>query len=78
MSYIHLIGWGKQQAKPASDFNVGDVMMWNYGCTSKVVGIANETAKTITFVTESNGEVFGNKGEQYARKFMKGRLIAFV
>lgn len=78
MAYTHLIGVGKQHAKVASDFKVGDTMMWNYGDTSNVIGIANETPKTITFHLEDNGEVCSTQGNTYTRKFMKNRLIAFV
>lgn len=69
---IHLIGHGKQQAKMASEINIGDNLMWNYGTTSKVVGIENETAKTISIVEEYMN------GKRYIRKMRKDRLVAYV
>ena len=68
---IHLQSYGLAPAKPAIDFKVGDVMLWNFGYTSVVTEITNETEKMITYkLTSPSGYV----GE---RKFLKTRLVAF-
>ena len=69
---IHLIGHGKQQAKMASEINIGDNLMWNYGTTSKVVGIENKTDKMISIVEEYMD------GKRYIRRLRKDRLVAYV
>lgn len=70
MSSIHLQGIGRVKAKPAQEFRVGDYMGWDYGGVSKVVGIAKETAKTITFL------VLCSDGQVYERRMKKTRLVA--
>lgn len=76
MATINLIGFGKQQAKKASEIVCGDVLMWNYGTTTKVLEIVSETANFITIKEEYSKE--GINGEKvYTRKLKKDRLVAF-
>lgn len=70
MSLIQLQGIGLVKAKEAGEFKIGDVMVWNYGATSVIKGIAKETKAFITYITES-------KGETYERKLKKSRLVGF-
>ena len=69
---IHLQGHGKQEAKFAESIKIGDVLMWNYGATSKVINIISETPKYITLgIQEESGNI-------YERRLKKDRLVAFV
>ena len=65
MSTVHLQGIGKTSAKAASGLNIGDVIVWNYGSTSKVLDIKS-TAKTV-FVELSGG---------FSKKFSASRMVA--
>ena len=56
----------------ASEINIGDNLMWNYGTTSKVVGIENKTDKMISIVEEYTD------GKRYIRRMRKDRLVAYV
>lgn len=75
---IHLLGHGKQSAKYASDIKVGDVLMWNYGATAKVVEIVKETPKYIIIKEEYTKSTIGSEGETYNRRLLKTRLVAYV
>lgn len=71
MTTIQLQAYGQAPAKKAQDFKVGETMLWNFGHTSVITEIINETSKTITYqLTSPSGFV----GE---RKFLKTRLVAF-
>lgn len=76
MNTIHLLGHGKQQAKKASEIVCGDVLMWNYGTTAKVIEIVSETANFITIKEEY--DKVGISGEKvFSRRLKKDRLVAF-
>jgi len=68
MTTIQLQEIGTVTAKPAQDFKIGDVMIWNFGGTTKVVGIVGETAKFITFKIADAHNV-------YIRRLKKVRLV---
>ena len=68
--HIHLQGVGKTSAKPASEFAVGDSMMWNDGYTSEVIEIVGETAKFVTVALR--GETY----DRIERRLKKSRLVA--
>ena len=70
MQTIHLQYHGQQKAKKASEFQIGDYIMYNYGHTSQVIGIIKKTDKTLTFVVLSDGV-------EYTRNYRNERLIAF-
>lgn len=60
MEYVHLQGIGKVPAKRVADLKLGDVLMWNYGSTSKVVGLVpSKSGKTVTVATQNeHGDLF--------------------
>ena len=64
-----LQGVGAHAGKPAGNVVVGDVLVWNNGATSTVKRQLSETAKTITFETECEGNT-------YQRKMKKTRIVA--
>ena len=68
MSTIQLQEIGTVTAKPAQDLKVGDVTVWNFGGTAKVLSIVKETAKFITFQIEESTGV-------YTRRLKKSRLV---
>lgn len=48
---------GHQKGTPAKDLKIGDILVWNYGETSRVVGLEpSETGKTILFQMKSSGD----------------------
>lgn len=54
MKEVHLQGIGKKEAREAKKLHVGDVITWNYGYKSEVVGMTpSKTGKTITFALKS-------------------------
>jgi hypothetical protein len=65
----HLQGLGSQNAKPAREIKIGDTLIWNFGCTSKVIGILKETKTQIIIKTQTDS------GE-YERRLGKDRLVA--
>ena len=71
---VQLQSVGKKPAIKAENLMVGDVMVWNFGSTSKVVEIIpSKTGKTLTVITEyinMYGEV-----EQGKRRFNADRLV---
>jgi hypothetical protein len=67
---IHLQGIGRVPAKKVSDFKIGDKFMWNYGYTSKVIGLKKTTPSQITFIIEDNGKL-------YEKRMNKNRLAAY-
>jgi len=58
------VGW--QPAKPASEIQAGDRLIYNYGYTAKVLNVIKETAKTIIFEVESKSS--GTIHQQRIRK----------
>lgn len=45
---------GEKQGIPTKNLKVGDILVWNYGYKSEVVGIIpSKTGKTITFMLKS-------------------------
>lgn len=56
--------YGEQKAKPVKDLEVGDIITWNYGYKSEVVGLVpSRTGKTVTVMLKSfeSGNVLGRK-----------------
>lgn len=54
MENVHLQGIGNKDARQAKELNIGDVIMWNYGYKSEVVGMTpSKTGKTINFALRS-------------------------
>lgn len=71
MTTIHLIGYGRQKAVPASELQPGDTLIWNYGYRSKVLSITKSEKSSIwTFHLQSNN------GIQSDRRMKKTRLVA--
>ncbi len=73
MATLRLLGVGEKPAIKASTLKVGDTMMWNYGYTSTIIGIAKETAATIFFNIRCN-----ETGYIGVRKLRKNSLVVKV
>lgn len=71
---IWLQGYGWAEAKPASEFQVGDYMRWNGGSSSRVVEIVRETPKMVTVMEEWVG--YGGELKRSERKLKKDRWVA--
>lgn len=67
---IHLQGIGRVHAKPAQEFKVGEKMGWNYGSTSKVIGVKKVTKKFIVFRLQTKD------GSVWERRLKKDRMVA--
>lgn len=65
-----LQGIGKVNAVSANEIKAGDVLLWNFGCTSTVKAI-RITAKSIILTTTSNGR-------EYQRRLLKGSEVCIV
>ena len=71
MKELHLQGIGKKAATEAKNIKIGDVLIWNYGATSKVLNIEfSKTGKTLTVTT------LAENGKQYERRLGANRLVA--
>lgn len=63
--------YGHHKGTPTKDLKIGDVIVWNYGHKSEVVGITpSKTGKTITFMLKSL-----ESGNINARKMGVDRLV---
>lgn len=72
MPKIKLIGYGQQDAVPASQLKPGDTVVWNYGLTSKVVSVTgNGKSSILTFRMESSSDHVVRE-----RRMKKTRLVA--
>ena len=69
MKTTHLQGIGQHKAKRADALAVGDVAVWNFGCTSPVVRVARASACFLSVTFASNGA-------EHTRRFKNDRLIA--
>ena len=69
---IQLQACGLVKAKPAAEFKIGELMAWNFGYVSEVVGILFETKAFITF------ETLCHDGKVYPRRLKKDRLVAMA
>ena len=70
---IWLQFYGFCPAKPAKDFAIGEFMKWNGGSESKILAVASQSPKSITFLIE------WKSGDQYKtgeRRLIKDRLVA--
>lgn len=66
--------YNKQEAKAVKELKTGDVIMWNYGYTSTVVGlIPSKTGKTFICLLKSNQD-----GVVRERKMGAERLVAIA
>lgn len=72
MKQVQLQGIGKRNAIEVKNLKIGDVIMWNFGYTSKVIDlIPSKTGKTITAMLSSC-----NDGTVRPRKMGANRLVA--
>jgi len=69
---IHLQGIGLVKSKKVEDVKIGDILLWNYGSESPVVGFGKETAKMKELIIVSSED-----GQTYIRKMKKEREVAF-
>jgi len=56
MIQLQEMGW--VPAKPASEFKIGELIMWNYGHKSRIVRISQKTHSTLVFTVESNNKIY--------------------
>lgn len=66
---VHLQGIGKVRAKPASAFEVGERMGWNYGYTSQVIS-KEKRGQFIHF------KMLASDNQVYSRRMKPSRLVA--
>ena len=60
--------YNKQEAKAVKELKTGDVIMWNYGYVSTVVGlIPSKTGKIFTCLLKSNQDALSVK-EKWVQK----------
>lgn len=72
MKEVQLQGIGKRPATESKNIKIGDTLIWNYGATSKVIGVEfSKSGKTLTITTIS-----GSDGKQYTRRLGAERLVA--
>lgn len=71
---VWLQGFGWCNAIPASEIEVGDILVWNYGYTSQVVEVVKETQHFRTFRTRVERD--HKHAALYTRKLKKGRLVS--
>lgn len=62
---------GNVLGTPAGEIKKGDTLMWNFGSTSFVSDIINETSKMITISVICNDNL-------YERKLAKKRLVCIL
>ena len=72
--YHRLIDVGKVPAIFVEQLKIGDVVIWNYGSTSKVVGIKEVTKKTVEITFEWKDEFDGSTKTE-TRRMRKTTLI---
>lgn len=74
---IHLQGIGRVPAKLAGNVVVGDILVWNYGYTSRVLSIRQASPcfieLTILEVGPGHSEA---EGKQFTRRLKIDRLVA--
>lgn len=68
---VHLQSVGKVNGISAKNLMLGDVLMWNGGCLTKVVAIEFSASGKTLKVTEEN-----EAGNQYTRRMGADRLVA--
>jgi hypothetical protein len=70
----HLISYGDVPALPAGELQIGDTVMYNYGATSKVVGLERKGTFIIISVRMTRSQ-FKVTDEVYTRKCKPTTLI---
>jgi hypothetical protein len=70
---IQLQQIGRVQAKTAAQFKIGDKMVWNFGHTTTVLGVASETKAFITYILKDD-----KNSSRHERRLKKTRLVAFL
>ena len=51
--YVWLIGYGYARAKPLQDFQVGDILAWDYGNLSQVIKLIRDRKGDVIGVREA-------------------------
>lgn len=74
--WLQELGWFT--AKPASDFKVGDIMVWNYGSWSEVASIRHK-GKSTYIVQRTYKTICGDPEikEWPEHRYLASRLIAY-
>ena len=67
---VQLQSVGRVAAKPAGELLIGDVMIWNFGYTSKVVDIVMRGKTQVVVHTQRDND------STYTRVMSKTRLVA--
>ncbi len=74
---IRIQKMGMRDAKPAKEFQIGEMIQWNGGAYSVIKSIHKETPKQIQFITDEfayNGEL--TRANIINRRLGKDRLVA--
>lgn len=66
--WLQSFGWAP--AKPAKEFAVGELMLWNFGITSEVLEIKDTSKQFLTFTVKCRD------GKNYTQRMKKDRLVA--
>lgn len=69
---IHLQGIGLFTAKPASELQIGDKTVWNYGSTAIVNSLTRRGKSVYVTLKTEDGKVWPQ------RRFLSSRLVACV
>ena len=68
---VQLIGVGRKAAKPASEFNPGDVRLFNYGTKIEVINVEHKGNWT-TITTAADGA-----NQEYSQRYKSTTLVPF-
>ena len=70
MKQIHLQGIGLHDAVPVNEIKPGDVIIWNFGFSSRVIRTQmSKTGKSVTIETEA-------ETRHYTRRYNANTLLA--
>lgn len=72
MKTIQLQRIGRMEATEAINIKKGDTLIWNFGCTEKVLDIIKETEKTILI------DIICESGYRSTRRLNKNSLVAIA
>ena len=71
---VSLSSYGKADAYKASKIRKGDILLWNYGSTSKVIDVKpTKSGKSVEITTRSS-----KSGEKFKKTYKNDRLLAIT
>lgn len=69
---VQLQGYGRADAYNAENIKKGDILLWNYGYTSKVKNVeSTPSGKSVKITTTDS-----RSGNEYTNTYRKNRLLA--